>query len=152
MFLTDSKVHEKPWTHQPTPEPTEPPKTVEEITEGRSILEQPTEPMDLVQLAFPEPTPKPKENGEAFKQLQETLKAGVQVVVANQLFPTPPDLAQRMVDEAQIEPGECVLEPSAGTGNLIAKGAMLMNPRQAVQYHRDEISLCGRSTLSLLRA
>jgi tRNA A58 N-methylase Trm61 len=58
------------------------------------------------------------------------LKAGVQIVSAPQLFPTPPDLAARMVDLA-FEHGwttqvcaemnsECrVLEPSAGTGNLL---------------------------------
>ncbi len=36
----------------------------------------------------------------------------------DQFFPTPPDLAQRMVDLAGIEPGMSVLEPSAGTGRI----------------------------------
>src|SRR5262245_66437379 len=55
-----------------------------------------------------------------FKQLAEQIKNGVQVIVADQLFPTPPELAERMVDLLEVEAGVCVLEPSAGTGNLIA--------------------------------
>ena len=37
----------------------------------------------------------------------------MQVVVAPQLFPTPPALAARMVEAADLKPGLCVLEPSA---------------------------------------
>jgi hypothetical protein len=36
----------------------------------------------------------------------------------NDFFPTPAELARRMVQEAGIEPGMDVLEPSAGTGNI----------------------------------
>ena len=53
-----------------------------------------------------------------FDAMRQTLKAGVQVVSAPQLFPTPPDLAKRMVEIAEIELGQRVLEPSVGTGNL----------------------------------
>jgi predicted RNA methylase len=52
--------------------------------------------------------------------MRATLKAGVQVVSAPQLFPTPPGLAARMVELAGIERGMRVLEPSAGTGRLLA--------------------------------
>ncbi len=45
---------------------------------------------------------------------------GVQFVAAPQLFITPAPLAARMVAMADIEPGHRVLEPSAGTGALIA--------------------------------
>jgi SAM-dependent methyltransferase len=38
---------------------------------------------------------------------------------AADLFPTPPDLAARMVQLAQIKPDHRVLEPSAGTGNIL---------------------------------
>lgn len=55
----------------------------------------------------------------AFEALRAQAKAGVAVVVAPQLFPTPPELADRMACAASIEPGSVVLEPSAGTGNLI---------------------------------
>jgi phospholipid N-methyltransferase len=59
----------------------------------------------------PEPT--------KFDALKEQLRAGVQVVTANQLFPTPSSIVARMIDHAQIEPGHDVLEPSAGTGNIL---------------------------------
>ena len=72
----------------------------------------------------PEPrTPRapkaPDPVAEDFAALKTALKAGVQVVVAPQLFPTPPALAARMVELAGIEPGDRVLEPSAGTGNIL---------------------------------
>ncbi len=54
-----------------------------------------------------------------FKAVEQALKAGVQVVAAPQLFPTPAPLAARMVEEADIQPGMRVLEPSAGTGALV---------------------------------
>lgn len=59
---------------------------------------------------------------EQFTAMRETLKAGVQVVAAPQLFPTPPDVAARMVELANLP--VCnrslrILEPSAGTGRLI---------------------------------
>jgi len=57
---------------------------------------------------------------EPFKAMRDTLQTGgVQVVSAPQLFPTPAPLAARMVDLAEIEEGHAVLEPSAGTGNLL---------------------------------
>lgn len=52
-------------------------------------------------------------------KLREAIKAGVQVVSAPQLFPTPVDLADRMVALAELREGDRVLEPSAGTGRLI---------------------------------
>jgi len=55
-----------------------------------------------------------------FDALKQQLKTGVKVVTAPQLFPTPPELARRMADEAGVTlAGKRVLEPSAGTGNLI---------------------------------
>src|SRR6202041_1349998 len=58
----------------------------------------------------------------SYEQLHEmgnAAAAGVQVVIAPQLFPTPPELADRMVALADIRPGQQVLEPSAGTGRII---------------------------------
>ncbi len=54
-----------------------------------------------------------------FAAMKEQLRQGVQVVAAPQLFPTPAELAARMVDLAEIEPGQSVLEPSGGTGRLL---------------------------------
>lgn len=58
-------------------------------------------------------------DGAKFDALKDTLKAGVKVVSAPQLFPTPPELARRMVEEACIRDGMTVLEPSAGNGQLL---------------------------------
>ena len=44
-------------------------------------------------------------------------------------FPTPPELAQKVIDLADIQPSHMVLEPSAGQGNLvrlIPKGAQVI--------------------------
>lgn len=60
------------------------------------------------------------DQGSVFEQMKETLRQGVQVVSAPQLLPTPVELAKRMVELADVKPGQRVLEPSAGTGNLIA--------------------------------
>jgi 16S rRNA G1207 methylase RsmC len=57
-----------------------------------------------------------------FAAMREALRTGqaVQVVSAPQLFPTPAHVAARMVELADVQPGERVLEPSAGTGALLA--------------------------------
>lgn len=67
---------------------------------------------------------RPKENepgDESFRAMRDGLKSGVavQVVTAPQLFPTPAELAERVVSLADIADGQRVLEPSAGTGNLV---------------------------------
>jgi phospholipid N-methyltransferase len=54
-------------------------------------------------------------------ELREQLKAGVKVVSAPQLFPTPAPLAARMVELADLKDGVTVLEPSAGTGRIITE-------------------------------
>lgn len=95
VFLTDAKVVEAPKVAQPK-------ASLPERELGDS--ERPT-------YRTPEPT--------AFDAIREQLKAGVQVVSAPQLFPTPLDLARRMVDEAGIQDGDSILEPSAGTGNIM---------------------------------
>jgi len=94
VFITDSKVHAKPAPGTP-PEP-----------KPRRI--------------YTPPAPREKTEAEiAIEALQAGVTAGVQVVSAPQLFPTPAEVARRMVDIADIQAGECVLEPSAGTGNLV---------------------------------
>lgn len=65
----------------------------------------------------------PAEKGHAlpFEQMRESLRnGGVKVVSAPQLFPTSPALATRLVEEAGVMPGQRVLEPSAGTGNIVS--------------------------------
>ena len=65
--------------------------------------------------AAPTPAPEPSD----FARMKDTLRAGVQVVSAPQLFPTPRELAERMADAADIQPGHTVLEPSAGLGAIV---------------------------------
>jgi 16S rRNA G1207 methylase RsmC len=72
-----------------------------------------------------------------YDALKTALKAGVQVVTAPQLFPTPPVLAVRMVALAGIEPKDRVLEPSAGTGNLLRA---IVDAQPAARIHAVEIN------------
>ena len=72
-------------------------------------------------IAAPRPTYTPRTDStpEHITAMQSSLKAGVQTVTAPQLFPTPPTIAAQMVELADIQPGMTVLEPSAGTGNIL---------------------------------
>jgi phospholipid N-methyltransferase len=63
--------------------------------------------------------PVKSEDDLKFDGLKQTLKAGVQVVSAPQLFPTPPELAKRVVELLEFKAGQRILEPSAGTGRLL---------------------------------
>lgn len=72
-----------------------------------------------------------KAESAEFDAMKESLRTGVQVVSAPQLFPTPAGLADRVIEEAGIEQGHRVLEPSAGTGNLV-KAAFAAAPVQIV--------------------
>jgi len=83
---------------------------------GFHLLDTPPEP--------PKPKAEPEPQADKFDAMRQTLKAGIKVVSAPQLFPTPADLAQRMVELADIQPGMRVLEPSAGTGNILAALAL----------------------------
>ncbi len=90
-----------------------------------------------------------KAEAAPFEALRQAVKAGVQVVAAPQLFPTPVDLAARMVEAAGIKAGDHVLEPSAGTGVLIgACGAQWSgwNANNRGAMHAVEINgtLCDR--------
>lgn len=95
VFLTDSKVHERP-----------------------ADRERPTK---ATELAAPKPVPAPREVVEPskFDAMRQTLKQGVKVVSAPSLFPTPEDVGRRLVMYAGVRPGMRVLEPSAGTGALV---------------------------------
>ena len=66
-----------------------------------------------------EPAKQEPEKEKEMQAMKDTLKAGVQAVSAPQFFPTPPEIAKKMVEYADIETGQRILEPSAGTGNII---------------------------------
>jgi hypothetical protein len=74
-------------------------------------------PVRVDPVAAPAPA-RPAEPTE-FDTMREQLRQGVQVVAVPQLFPTPAELAARMVAIAGLASGSRVLEPSAGTGVLV---------------------------------
>jgi DNA invertase Pin-like site-specific DNA recombinase/protein-L-isoaspartate O-methyltransferase len=99
VFLTDAKTHTPLGPQEPAPR---------ELREPR--------------IPTPRAVPAPDPQAEQFSAMREILKAGVQVVAAPQLFPTPPDVAARMVELADLpvcNQSLRILEPSAGTGRLI---------------------------------
>ena len=99
-------------------------------------------------------TPRPKPEPTTLDAMRETLKAGVQVVSAPQLFPTPPDVARRMVDLAGVLPGHRVLEPSAGTGNIL-KAIGDQPDKVAVEISPSLVQMlarCGVSGLQIHQA
>lgn len=81
------------------------------------------------------------EEASEFEKMAKTLKAGIQVITAPQLFPTPNELAEYMIDLADIQPGHRVLEPSAGTGVLLGAmgGRMFVEPSNVPYTERDQI-------------
>lgn len=80
--------------------------------------------------------PKP-EAPNPYDAMKASLKAGVKVVSAPQLFPTPAAIAKRMVEAAEIGPEHLVLEPSAGLGAL-ASEALRAGARMVTTYEINE--------------
>lgn len=78
--------------------------------------ELPTHRVTPQRVVEPPPT---KPDSQAFEHMRETLRAGIQVVRAPQLFPTSDAQAAYMVELLDPKPGDDVLEPEAGTGALI---------------------------------
>lgn len=136
VFLTDSKVHERP-APPPAPEPDPEPEAPAPRAEDEQAAHRAEDPhctcndclvdheAQLVEDdGCPPPPPKPvpfyEQGPEGFEAMRASLKAGVQVISAPQLFPTPPELAERMVRLAEIPLlGARMLEPSAGTGAIL---------------------------------
>jgi len=110
VFLTDSKEHARPGQDEAAA------RASVEQEEKRQEIEARRE-RQVTKRRAPKASPPP-----AVAAVQNALKAGgVQVTVAPQLFPTPRELARRMAylaDKCGLA-GKRVLEPSAGTGNLV---------------------------------
>ena len=102
------------------------------------------------QLPNPEPEPLPVRTWTApkptkFDAIKDTLKAGIQVVSAPQLFPTPPELAKQVCELADLRDGVCVLEPSAGTGNLVQAVRDLVDTEiVGIEVNRDLCNALSR--------
>ena len=86
---------------------------------ARAVVAELTAPARRTPPATQSDPPAGDSQAAKIEALRQSLRAGVQVVSAPQLFPTPPDLAARMVELAGITPASRVLEPSAGTGRLV---------------------------------
>ncbi len=131
VFLTDSKVTKAPALAkvEETAAPQQSELLPEQEAAPAAIEAAPavTEASSPAAIEAEQPTAQPAavtvdqddNNAEAFEAMRKGLRAGVQVVSAPQLFPTPPELAARMVELANIMDGDRVLEPSAGTGRLV---------------------------------
>ena len=115
VYLTDSKQHARPDAATVAAQ-AEADETAREAAISRK-LDEARKRQPASEARRPEREQAAQE-AAPFEAVKEALKAGVQVAVAPQLFPTPPALAARMVELAGIEAGDRVLEPSAGTGNL----------------------------------
>jgi len=87
------------------------------------------------------PIQEPKEDKKAeIEAMKDAIREGVKVIVAPQLFPTPPEIAEKMVDLLEIEPGDRILEPSAGTGNLLgAMGGKMFGTGDKPYIERDQL-------------
>jgi protein-L-isoaspartate O-methyltransferase len=115
VYLTDSKQHPRPSAEAVAEKEQEEQGAREKTAEERLRRLQVHTAASRARLDEQAADP----GAEAFEQLAAAAAAGVQVVTAPQLFPTPLELATRMAELAEIEPGHRVLEPSAGTGNLV---------------------------------
>lgn len=116
IFLTDSKTHARPGSEEQ-----EIAADMEAATQDAAMaakMEQEQARQKRRDATAPARAAA-AERDRPFEELKQAAKTGVKVVSAPQLFPTPPDLAERMVQEADLQAGHRVLEPSAGTGNLL---------------------------------
>jgi predicted RNA methylase len=94
VFLTDSKVHERPTDREPS-------------TPEIALMRKASRPVYRA--------PQPNE----FDAMRASLKAGVKVSHVDQLVPTPAPLARRMAQLAGNLVGGRILDPSAGRGDLL---------------------------------
>ena len=72
--------------------------------------------------------------------IKDVLKSGIKTVSAPQLFPTPDFLADIMIDHADIQNNERVLEPSAGTGVLVKK---ILEKTDKIELVEKNYHLCS---------
>lgn len=139
VFLTDSKVHEIPKAEAkaPAPQPEPPAPPAPRPPAPRAAI--PETPADI-------------------DAMRQALKTGVKVQAVPQLFPTPPELAARVVQLAEILPEHRVLEPSAGTGNLLraidaeaAAAGVGIPDKVAIEINAGLISNLARVGVSALK-
>ena len=139
VYLTDSKRHDRPDAATVAAQ-AEADAAVREATMVRK-LDESRRRMQAREAKAPE-REKAAQEAAPFEAVKEALRAGVQIAVARELFPTPPALATRMVELAGIGAGDRVLEPSAGTGNL-AKAIRSAAPDAHLDLIEIDSRLCS---------
>jgi len=90
-----------------------------------------------------------QETPSDIEAMRSALKTGVQVAVAPTLSPTPPELAARMAKLADLGWHDRVLEPSAGTGNLI-RAVADAEPTTKIYAVEINLALCDALPSNLL--
>ena len=116
VFITDSKQHDRP-----SVETVEEARIEQEIQDDEALAAasmRAMERMEKYEAKQPE-TEAAKQEAAPFQELKQALRAGVTVVSAPQLFPTPAHIVDKMIEAADLFLGCAVLEPSAGTGNIV---------------------------------
>lgn len=116
VFITDSKIVYPPKRTAPSAPAQDPAQNVYTLAPERDHTAEMARLQAMNQRTN---TPKPPE-AVAIDAMREQLKTGVKIVVAPQLFPTPNNIAEEMAELANITAGAKILEPSAGTGALLA--------------------------------
>jgi SAM-dependent methyltransferase len=110
VYITDAKRKDPP----------KPPQSSEDAAPTLADIPREIDTADIERRAAAiQEARKPNEEEAKFDALKDSLTAGVQVVTAPNLFPTPQDVARKMAELADFWPIQRILEPSAGTGNLI---------------------------------
>jgi predicted RNA methylase len=107
VFITDAKRVDPPKIES------------EEQAEPVKFERQPVAPVEQPMPTEASKPTKQDEQGELIAAMRDSLRQGVKVVTVPQLFPTPEPLAARMIELANIEDGQRVLEPSAGTARIL---------------------------------
>lgn len=149
VFITDSKAHPvpkatEPETTQTMPDPEAAPERPTEALKQESPKQEEVDMKieqtnlfdgvqgdlfanaaeeTIEQVSSPEIIKNEEESTESrIESIKKTLKDGIkpiEVIYSPGFYPTPSDLAERMVEKAELKPGQSVLEPSAGSGNII---------------------------------
>lgn len=148
VYLTDSKQHPRPDAATVSAQAEK-----DEAARDALMARKLTEMQMRVQASAEKRTEREQAEQEAapFDAIKGALEAGVQVVVAPQLFPTPPELAERMVELAKIGPRMKVLEPSAGTGNIL-RAIIDAEPSARVDAVEINQALCDALPSKLMEA
>lgn len=165
VFLTDAKEHPRPGTEPESDAAQEVQARINAAADkiDRNVAAAKKVKAHNASLIQREPAKERQQEPAEVETIRSALASGgVQVVVADQLFPTPDDLAARMVALADIHPGDKVLEPSAGTGSILRAivdaetdpnragpaphvTAVEINPKlfAALPKHLAESAICG---------